>query len=139
MYILNLAQRLIYNKPLLHIIVTIQLVVSFFVIETAISTLTLTTGSSKFMENLLDSNFCYYSIAERNISIDDNGNIVVNNSDVFLEDCLVGVEAIMHTYTAAANRRPVIVLGFPVNRLIFKARKNSVINFFSYNIPYILR
>ena len=103
MYILNLAQRLIYNKPLLHIIVTIQLVASFFVIETAISTLTLTTGSSKFMENLLDSNFCYYSIAERNISIDDNGNIVVNNSDVFLEDCLVGVEAIMQNDYVGLN------------------------------------
>lgn len=95
MHIVNLAQRLIYNKPLLHIILIIQFVASFFVIECAVSTLTLTTGSSNFIKPLLQSKFCYFSVAERNVFIDENGNLLFNNSDVYFEDCLKGLDAAM--------------------------------------------
>ncbi len=103
MYIFNLAQRLIYNKPLLHIILIIQFVASFFVIECAVSTLTLTTSSSSFMKPLLQSDFCYFSVAERNVFIDENGNLLFNNSDIYFEDCLEGLDVAMQNDMVSLN------------------------------------
>lgn len=103
MYIFNLAQRLIYNKPLLHIILIIQFAASFFVIECAVSTLTLTISSSNFMKPLLQSDFCYFSVAERNIFIDENGNLLFNKSDIYFEDCLEGLEVAMQNDTVGLS------------------------------------
>ena len=103
MYIFNLAQRLIYNKPVLHIILIIQFVASFFVIECAVSTLTLTASSNSFIKPLLQSDFCYFSVAERNVFIDENGNLLFNNSDVYFEDCLEGLDVAMQNDMVSLN------------------------------------
>lgn len=93
MYIFNLAQRLVYSRPLLHVILTIQLTASFFVVECAVSALTLSVSSSEFMKPLSESEFCYFSVAERNVSIDESGTLVFNDSSICFEDCLDSLDA----------------------------------------------
>ncbi len=75
----SLAKKLVLNKPLLHLIIIIQITCSFFVINSAVSTFNLTTGSSNFMGDLLESDFIYFSVAERTHNLAET----VGNTEYF--------------------------------------------------------
>ncbi len=99
MYIFQLAQRLVYNHLLLHIILVLQIVVSFFLLECMLSTIFLVRASSVGMSELLKANYCYFSAIDPRML---SGGLVKsddNTSTIIFEDSLRNVDAVLQEET----------------------------------------